>query len=203
MTSLSVVLGILVKGGRIWGICPSLNSKGVKPVDLFKVLIRLKWMTVRDFTQPLWFLSIWKWIHWLIALFICLLAPSISGWYEVDIFNLVPVNLCNACQKWEMNSWSRSEMMSKGKLSLQYQWTKKICSRSSAVRDVMQGTIQMSEPRWLVRVMMQSKPLSSGNGPMKLIATELPQSSGTGSGWSGQLVLWLILGYRHSTHDGT
>jgi hypothetical protein len=66
------------------------------------------------------------------------------------------------------------------------------------------GTIRMSEPRWSVKVSMQSYLSSFGSGPIKSIATESQQQSGTGSGCSGptgfvvrDLLRW------HSAQEGT
>ena len=51
--------------------------------------------------------------------------------------------------------------------------------------------------------LMQSIPLSTGNGPMKSIAMESPWASGIGRGCSGPtgLDIWLLL-HWHSTHAG-
>ena len=82
-----------------------------------------------------------------------------------DIFSLTLVSLCNAVQTFNMNSLSESEMILSGKPFLQYQWSKKMAERSGTVMSVLS---------LLVMVNMQLKLLSSGNSPMKSIATESP-----------------------------
>ena len=75
--------------------------------------------------------------------------------------------------------------MSKGRLFLQYQCLKKIDASASADISVHVGIIHMSDPSWSIIVKMQLKPSSSGSGPIKSIATDVPQSSGTGNGCNG------------------
>ena len=65
---------------------------------------------------------------------------------------------------------------------------KNSCVMSSVVRDVVHGTIQMSEPKLSVIVIIQSNPLSTSKGPIKSIATKSPHLSGTGNGGVVQLV---------------
>ena len=79
------------------------------------------------------------------------------------------------------------ETISRGSPFSQYQFLKKISASSSPTRDVVQGRMWTSEPKRSVSVTMQSKPSSTGNGPIKLIATESHHSSGTGKGCSGPM----------------
>lgn len=172
------------KGRIIWGLWPIHSWNGEKPVELLTVFIMSKRMRGRAHTQPLWFLSTWYWSTWLTILFVHLLAPSDSGWYAVDIFSLMPVSLCKAFQNLDMNSLLRSETISVGRPFLQYHLSKNKYVRSSAVMSVLIGTSCISLPKQSVRVMMQFLLLSSGSGPIKLIATESLLLSGMGRGWS-------------------
>ena len=52
------------------------------------------------------------------------LDPSVSGWYAVDIFSFIPVNLVSASQNRDTNSLSRSQTMSVGSPFSQYQLSK-------------------------------------------------------------------------------
>ena len=84
-----------------------------------------------------------------------------------------------------MNSLLRSEMSSRGSLFSQYQWSKNNTASFSAVSLDEVGMIQISEFNLSVIVKMQSKPSSTGKGPMKSKATESQCSSGTGNGCRG------------------
>ena len=100
----------------------------------------------------------------------------------MENLSLTPVSLCSARQKRDIKSLSRSEMKLRGRPLVQYQFVKKRSARPSAVRSVVHGMILTSDPERSVNVVIQSKPLSSGKGPMKSIATESQRSSGTGKG---------------------
>jgi hypothetical protein len=126
-------------------------------------------------------------MHWFNVLLVRSLAPSVCGWYAVDIFRCTPVNVCNAFQNFEMNSLSRSEMSSRGKPFSQYHSLKKIEARCEAEISVLVGIRQTSEPNLSVTVRTQLYPSSSGRGPTKSRQTESPRFSGTGKGWSGPL----------------
>ena len=72
------------RGGMIWGLRPIQSWKGVKPVDLFIVFIRLKCILGRAQTQPNWFRLTCYLNAWLTVLYVHSLAPSVSGWQAVD-----------------------------------------------------------------------------------------------------------------------
>jgi len=88
-------------------------------------------------------------------------------------------------QKRDIKSLSRSDMSSSGNPFSQYQWSKNITASFSAVSFDEVGIIRISEFNLSVIVRMQSKPSSSGRGPMKSNVTESHRSSGTGKGWRG------------------
>jgi hypothetical protein len=58
----SAVGAVATSGGSILGVQPSLNWNSKKLVDLFTVLLMLKCISERDFTQPFWFCSMKNWI---------------------------------------------------------------------------------------------------------------------------------------------
>src|ERR1700761_7116833 len=124
-------------------------------------------------------------MHWITVLFVHSLAPSVSGWYALDIFRFTLVSLCKAFQNRDTKSLSWSETMSSGRPFSQYHSLKNICASSSAVNVVFVGMMWMSEPDLSVKVTMLLEPSSGGSGPMKSIATESQRWSGTGSGCSG------------------
>ena len=88
-------------------------------------------------------------------MFVRSLAPSVSGWYALDIFRFTLVSLCKAFQNWDTKSLSRLETMSSGRPFSQYHSLKKICASSSAVSVVFVGTMRMSEPDLSVHIMSQ------------------------------------------------
>ena len=67
----------------------------------------------------------------------------------------------------------------------EYQWTKNNSAKSSAEIPDLQGTARKSELRRSVIVTMESKPSSSGRGPMKSMAIESHRPAGTGRGCKG------------------
>ena len=75
----------------------------------------------------------------------------------LDIFNLTPISFVSACQNFETNSLSQSQMMSSGIPFLHYQLLKKIKAMSSVVAVVFVETMQTSAPRWFMIESMQSK----------------------------------------------
>jgi len=103
------------RGGIILELWPKRNWKGIKPVNLFTVFIMSKWTQGSAWTQPSWFCSTWYHKAWLTVLFVCSLAPSVSGWYAVDSFNFMPVSLWRAIQNFDMKSLTLSETMSDAK----------------------------------------------------------------------------------------
>ena len=94
----------------------------------------------------------------------------------------MPVRVWRDFQNWDMKSLSRSDTMFKGSPLIQYHFSKKSSASFSAVRVETVGIIWISEPRRSVNVIMVSKPLSRGRGPMKSIATESQRASGMGRG---------------------
>jgi len=160
----------------LWNFC------GMKLVEVLTVFIMSKCMWGRACAQPSWFHSMWYQRAWFTILLVCLLVPSVCGWYAVDIFNLMPVSLCKAFQKHNMNSLSQSETMLLGRPFSQYHLLKNMPARCSAVILVQVSTNWISLPSWSVKVTIQFMPSSSSSGPMKSIATESPCLSGTGRG---------------------
>lgn len=116
------------------------------------------------------------------VLFECSEAPSIWGWYTIDILCLMPESFIRAIQKHEMKILSQLVINSSGHPFSQKHLSKKMVVNSSAVMFVLQGASWMSAPRWSVIVMMASNPSSLGRGPTKLIVTELNLWSGTAKG---------------------
>ena len=86
-----------------------------------------------------------------------------------------------------MNNLLWSETMSNGKPFSQYHFSKKVSVSCSAVNEENEGTIWILDPSQSVKVIIVSKPLSSGKGLMKSIATESQHASGMGNGWRGLL----------------
>ena len=102
-----------------------------------------------------------------------------------------------------MNSLSRSDTMSSGRPFTQYHFSKKISASLSADNVEVEGIICMSEPKRSVKVIIESKPLSKGRGPMKSIATESQRESGIGNGWRGPIGLEVVDLFRwQSAQDG-
>ena len=95
------------------------------------------------------------------------------------------MSICKCFQNFEMKSLSLSEMISSGNPFSQYHLSKKMSASCSAERLIHDGIICMSEFSRSVKVMIESKPLSMGKGPIKSIATESPRCSGMGRGWRG------------------
>jgi hypothetical protein len=97
----------------------------------------------------------------------------------------MPVRQCSAFQNLDTNNLSQSDIMSKGRLFLQYQCFKKIDASASADISVHVGIICMSDPSQSIIVKMQLKPSSSSSHLTKSIATDVPRLSGTGNGCNG------------------
>jgi hypothetical protein len=116
------------------------------------------------------------------VLFVCLLEPSVSRWYEVDIQRQIPLSLHNVHQNFATKTLSQSQTMFSGSLFSQNQWLKKSLAASSDISIVFVGTICMSDPKASVIDMMQLYLLSSDSGPIKLIATCSLHLSGMGKG---------------------
>ena len=191
-------------GGSIRAGLPKRSWNGMNPVDALIVFINLNRTVGSAWTQPFWSHSTANRMHWITILFVRLLAPSVSGWYAVDIFSFIPVSLCNSFQKWDRKSLSRSDTISRGRPFSQYQCLKNRCAISSAVNVVVVGMMRILDPRWSVNVMMLLWPPSGGNGPMKSIATESQWLSGMGSGCSGPIGFDVFdLFHWHSAQDGT
>jgi len=91
------------------------------------------------------------------------------------------------------NNLFLSLTMSSGRLFSQYHRSKNCAENGSAAMSVLDGVMCMSAPRKSVIVTMQLKPSSSGQGPIKSIAMELPCSSGMGRGCSGPAGLVVLL----------
>ena len=124
----------------------------------------LKKILFRARDHPFWWHSTAKQMPWMTILLVHSLVPSDCGWYAVDIFSLMPVSACRAFQKQEMKSLLWSDMILRGRPFSQYHSLKKSSASSFAFNVVVVGTSQMSELRQSVRVRMQSKPCSTGNG---------------------------------------
>ena len=111
-------------GGSIRGsICaglPKHSWNGVNPVDALIMFIRLNHTVRSAWTQPFWSHSTVNQMHWITVLFIRSLAPSVLGWYAVDIFSFIPVSLCNSFQKLDRKSLSQSYTISRGRPFSQY-----------------------------------------------------------------------------------
>ena len=86
------------------------------------------------------------------------LAPFDSGWKLVEALHLIPVINVRCFQNEDINSLSRSEIISIGRPFSQYQLSKKSDANCLAVSVVVVGIILMSEPRRSVIVKMQSWP---------------------------------------------
>ena len=103
-----------------------------------------------------------------------------------------------------MKSLSRSEIILSGMPFSQYHLVKKRCTSSSTFWDMVHRINLTSAPSLSVNVSKQSKPSSGGEGPMKSMATESPQLSGTGRGCKGPIGLVVKDLFRwHSTQEGT
>ena len=100
------------------------------------------------------------------------LAPFDWGWKLVEALHFIPEIIVKCFQKADMNSLSRSEIMSKGRPFSQYQWSKNKTASSFAVSLVDVGMIRTSDPRRSVMVRIQSCPWSKGRGPMKSIVID-------------------------------
>src|SRR5947207_2159496 len=48
-------------------------------------------------------------IDWMMVLFARSVAPSVSGWYDVESLILMSSSRCNSFQKWLRNNLSRSD----------------------------------------------------------------------------------------------
>ena len=83
----------VLRGGMILGEQPVFSWNRVKPVEAFTVFIIAKRIRDKFFDHPFWLASTWYQTIWLSVLFVRSLAPSVSGWYAVDIFSLTPVSL--------------------------------------------------------------------------------------------------------------
>ena len=121
----------------------------------------------------------------------------------MDILSSMPVMVWSLFQKQDMHSLSWSEMISKGNLFSQYHLSKNVSASSLAVRVEVVGMICILDLRQSVKVMIVSNPLSTGRGPMKLIATESHWASGMGKecrGPTGLVVSDLFL--WQSEQDG-
>lgn len=105
----------------------------------------------------------------------------------MDILSLMPVRAWSVFQNLEMTSLSWSDMISSGRLFLQYHFSKKISASWLAVKVEVEGMICISEPKRLVKVMIVSKPLSDRRGPMKSMATESQCESGIVKGCRGPI----------------
>ena len=70
----------MVIGGRICADFPKWSWKGVNPVEVFIVFIMLNHTLGRVWTHPFWSCSTANLMAWITILFVCLLAPSDSGW---------------------------------------------------------------------------------------------------------------------------
>ena len=142
-----------------------------------------KHICVNVWTQPFWLCWMWYLIHRLIFFPLCSLDLSVLGWYVEDNFSLTPVSLCNTHQTFERKGLWLSETMSFHSPFSQYQWLKNKSVSSSAIIFVCVGITCTSEHSLSVMDSMQSKPLSSGSGPIKYMATLSPQLSRTCSGF--------------------
>ena len=141
-------------GGSIHAGLPKRSWNGMNPVDALIMFIRLNRTVGSAWTQPFWSRSTVNRMHGITILFVRLLAPSVLGWYAVDIFSFIPVSLCNSFQKQDRKSLSRSDTISRGRPFLQYQCVKNRCAISSAINVVIVGMMQILDPRQLVNVMM-------------------------------------------------
>src|SRR6202453_1394172 len=87
---------------------------GAKPVDAFTVFMILKctWGSARH--HPFLFRSTWKRSAWIVVVLERSDAPSVSGWYDVNILCFIPESAIRCFQNLLSNSLSRSLTISFG-----------------------------------------------------------------------------------------
>jgi len=134
----------IVKGGRSLGECLRWRWKGEYPVDALMVDMMLNLKHGRAFSHPVCHWSTKYRRVWFIVLLVRLLAPSVCGWYAVDIFSFTPVRQCSDFQNFPVNHLSLSNTMFSGKPFSQYQWLKKRFAISDAFIFMRHGTSRIS-----------------------------------------------------------
>ena len=140
--------------GRVVGIIGEIRQgehprhrwKPEYPVEALMAFIMQNHIWGRTQTQPFWLHWTWKWIDWLIILFVCSLVPSVWGWYTDDIFSLTPVNFASTFHKHDMKGLSLSETQLSSKPFSQYQLLKTRSTMFSAVASVHVDMIHTLEP---------------------------------------------------------
>lgn len=127
------------------GDWPKCNWKGVKPGKQFIIFVKSNCTCGSARTQPFWFLAMWNRRAWIIVLFVRSLAPSVLGWYTMDIFKLIPIRVCSTFQNWLRKSLSRSLTILNSRPFSQNQWSKKRSTSWDTIIKLWVGIKQISE----------------------------------------------------------